>query len=128
MRTNTATQAASAVMAATVLMTGCSSSGNPVQAQADAALGGLGAGSDVQVTAALTSTTAALKDWQLENSRYPNAAEFVGIPGAAVNGGATLAYVAAGDGFCLTATSSGKPTVVRIWREPGGLQPAGATC
>lgn len=109
------------------LLAGCSDA-NPAQAEADLATGGLSAGNDAQVTAALTATSTIVKGWQLENMALPTPAQFATIPGAAASGGATVTYKATATGFCLTATSSGKPTVVRTWAEPGGLQPAGTTC
>jgi hypothetical protein len=116
------------VAATAVLLAGCSG-GNPVQAEADVATGGLTAGNGAQVTAALAAASTSVKAWQIENGALPTAAEFATIPGAATSGGASVVYVAAaGNGFCLTATSSGAPVVVRVWREPGGLQPAGAVC
>jgi hypothetical protein len=90
--------------------------------------GGLRAGNDAQVTAALALSSSAVKGWQVEYGTLPAAADFAAIPGAAGSGGATVTYQASGSGFCLTATSSGQPAVTRVWREPGGLQPAGATC
>ncbi len=116
-----------ALAATAFLLAGCSG-GNPVQAQADVATGGLTAGNGAQVTAALAAASTSVKAWQIENGALPTAAEFASIPGAATSGGASVVYVAAADGFCLTATSSGAPVVVRVWREPGGLQPAGAVC
>jgi hypothetical protein len=69
-----------------------------------------------------------VKGWELENGRLPTAAEFATIPGATTRGGATLTYAATATGFCLTATSAGPPVVVRVWIDPGGLQPVGASC
>ena len=109
------------------LVAGCSNA-NPAQAEADLATGGLGAGNDVQVTAALAAVSTIVKGWQLENGTLPTPAEFATIPGATASGGATVTYQATATGFCLTATSSGQPTVVRTWAEPGGLQAAGSTC
>ena len=116
-----------ALLVAGSLVAGCSDA-NPAQAEADLATGGLGAGNDVQVTAALTAASTIVKGWQLENGTLPTPAQFATIPGAAASGGATVTYQATATGFCLTATSSGKPTVVRTWAEPGGLQAAGTTC
>lgn len=118
---------ASCLVAVALLGSGCSSN-DPVKAEASVVTGGLTQGNTVQVKAALAASSAAVKGWQIENGVLPSAAEFATIPGAASSGGATVTYVPAGSGFCLTATSSGQPVVVRVWREPGGLQPEGATC
>ncbi len=118
---------ATCLVAVAVLSAGCSN-GDPVKAEASVVTGGLSQGNTVQVTAALAASSAAVKGWQIENGAFPSAADFATIPGAASSGGATVTYVASGSGFCLTATSSGQPVVVRVWREPGGLQPEGATC
>ncbi len=129
-RTPTAGSLAGSVLAvclAGASLAGCSGA-NPAQAEADLATGGLSAGNDTQVTAALAATSTIVKGWQLENTTLPTPAQFATIPGAAASGGATVTYKATATGFCLTATSSGKPTVVRTWTEPGGLQPAGSTC
>lgn len=120
-------------LALALLVTGCAllagcAGENPVVAEGNAVTGGLTAGNDVQVTAALTLSSTAVKAWQIENGALPTAADFAAIPGAASNGGATVTYTPTATGFCLTATSSGKPAVTRVWREPGGLQAAGATC
>lgn len=115
------------LMTGAALLAGCAGE-NPVVAEGNAVTGGLTAGNDVQVTAALTLSNTAVKAWQVENGTLPTAADFAAIPGAARNGGATVTYQATASGFCLTATSSGQPTVTRVWLEPGGLQAAGATC
>lgn len=114
------------VTGATVLA-GCAGE-NPVVAEGNAVTGGLTAGNDVQVTAALTVSSSAVKAWQAENGTLPTSTDFATIPGAARNGGATVTYRATATGFCLTATSAGQPAVTRVWVEPGGLQAAGATC
>jgi hypothetical protein len=118
---------ATSLIAVAMVSSGCSNS-DPVKAEANVVTGGLTQGNTVQVTAALASSSAAVKGWQIENGALPTTADFATIPGAASSGGATVTYVPAGSGFCLTATSSGQPAVVRVWREPGGLQPEGATC
>lgn len=118
--------AAAAAVAAAVL-TACSGA-NPVEAQGDAVMNGLTTGNDAQVTSALSTANQAVAAWSVEHGTVPTAADFATIPGAASAGGATITYQAAGAGYCLTATSSGKPQVVRVLKEPGGLQPAGAHC
>lgn len=118
---------AATLVALALLSAGCSNS-DPVKAEASVVTGGLTQGNTVQVTAALAASSVAVKGWQIENGALPSVADFATIPGAASSGGATVTFVPAASGFCLTATSSGQPAVVRVWREPGGLQAEGATC
>jgi hypothetical protein len=115
------------VLSACALLAGCSGD-NPVVAEGNIVTGGLTAGGEGQVAAALALSSTAVKGWQVENGALPSAADFAAIPGATSNGGATVTYRATASGFCLTGTSSGQPTVTRVWIEPGGLQPAGTTC
>jgi hypothetical protein len=115
-------------LAATLLLAGCSDDTNPVKAEGSVVTGGLSAGNGVEALAALTTVSTVVKGWELENGRLPTGAEFATIPGATASGGATLAYVTTTAGFCLTATSAGPPVVVRVWTDPGGLQPEGASC
>jgi hypothetical protein len=118
---------AAALLVTAAALAGCSDA-NPVAAEASVAVNGLSAGGSVEVTAALSNTVQAVKGFQAENGRYPSAAEFAGIPGAAANGGAAISYVATTGGFCLAGTSSTNPPVTRVWREPGGLQAPGSRC
>ena len=71
------------------------------------------------MAAALALSSTAVKAWQVENGAMPTAADFAAIPGATSNGGATVTYKATSTGFCLTGTSSGQPSVTRVWLEPG---------
>ncbi|HYN75620.1 MAG TPA: hypothetical protein VEV13_05425 [Candidatus Limnocylindria bacterium] len=115
-------------LASALLLVGCSDATDPVKAEASVVTGGLSAGNGVEALAALTTVSTVVKGWELENGRLPTAAEFATIPGATTSGGATLTYAATATGFCLTATSAGPPVVVRVWIDPGGLQPVGASC
>ena len=110
-----------------IALAGCSGA-NPVAAQANVAENGLTKGNDAQVTQALNAANQAVAVWATEHGTIPTAADFMTIQGAASAAGATITYQAAGAGYCLTATSSGRPQVVRVLKEPGGLQPAGAHC
>ena len=114
--------------AAALLLSACAGATNPVADQAGVVTGGLNAANDTQSVAALTTSGLAVKGWVVANSRYPTAAEFMAIPGAASSGGASISYTPTAAGFCLTATSAGPPVVVRTWLEPGGLQAAGTGC
>jgi hypothetical protein len=127
MRTSARACALLTVLSVSALLAGCSGD-NPVVAEGNLVTGGLTAGGEGQVTAALALSSTAVKAWQVENGAMPTAADFAAIPGATSNGGATVTYKATTTGFCLTGTSSGQPSVTRVWLEPGGLQAAGATC
>ena len=116
-----------ALCGAAMVLAGCASA-DPFKAQASVAAQGLDAAGDAQATGALENSSMAVKAWQAANGRLPSAAEFATIDGAANSGGATVTYHATANGFCLAATSSTSSKVTRVYREPGGLQPAGATC
>ena len=110
-----------------VTVAGCSDI-NPFKAQASVASQGLDAAGTAQVTGALENSSMAIKGWQAVNGRYPSAAEFNSIDGAAHSGGVTVSYHPRAAGFCLSATSTTASPVTRVFLEPGGLQPSGATC
>ena len=112
-----------AVCLAGSLLVGCSGA-NPAQAEADLATGGLSAGNDAQVTAALAATSTIVKAWQLENMALPTPAQFATIPGAAASGGATVTYKATASGLLpdrdVVRKADGGAHVGRAWRAPAG--------
>jgi hypothetical protein len=116
-----------ALSAAVLALGGCASA-DPFKAQASVAAQGLDAAGDAQATGALENSSMAVRAWQAANGRFPSDAEFATIDGAAKSGGTTVMYHSTATGFCLSATSSTTSKVTRVYREPGGLQPAGATC
>jgi hypothetical protein len=118
---------AGAMALAALAVAGCSGA-NPVAAAGDAAENGMTKGQEAQVTSALTAANQAVAAWSVEHGSLPSPTDFSTISGAGGSGGATVTYQASGAGYCLTALSSGQPQVVRVLKEPGGLQPEGTTC
>jgi len=110
-----------------VSLAGCANM-NPFAAQASVASQGVNAASQAQLLGGLENSAMAVKAWQAVNGRYPSASEFATIQGAASNSGVTITYTPTASGFCLTGTSSTTPPATGVWREPGGMQPAGSVC
>ena len=101
---------------------------NPFAAQASVASQGLQAGALAELTGALENSSLAVKTFQSTTGHLPSSAEFASIPGAASNSGATITYTPTANGFCLTATTTTTPVATGVWKDPGGMQPAGTTC